>query len=139
MSCNHKNVNNSELDNDSIVSDYDNSVFNDITDAIIHRDLLVSSYVSDSIFCKMSDETIANIYTVLKNKEHNGVITQHDITDEYLVNSNIYNNLPKKNISIDNRTAINDSIEKIQTSINQRDTIINGKKVKIKTITEYYE
>lgn len=132
-------MSNSELDNDSIVSDYDNPVFNDIADAIVHRDLLTSSYVSDSIFCKMSDETIVNIYTVLKNKGYNETITQRDITDEYLVNSSIYNNLPKKDIPIDNRIAINDSIEKVQTSINQKDTIINGKKVKIKTITEYYE
>lgn len=140
ISCNgESSENTTEITNDSIVSDYSNPVFNDITDVIVYRDVLNKSYISDSIYRQMSDETLINIYTVLKNKGHNTSISKRDITDEYILNNNIYDNLPKNASDIEINDSNEISTNRIQTSINQRDTIINGKNVKIKTITEYYE
>lgn len=73
--------------------------FNNPTDAVLYKQERCRQLEFDSIFCKLSDQELANICSVLaKNQSTFGI---SDIVYEYKANKRIYSALPEAPLPIE--------------------------------------
>jgi hypothetical protein len=68
------------------------SAFTDVTDVMIYRQNAEWNHYVDSVFLQMTDQEIANVFSVLRKQMETVRIT--DIVHEYNSNRRIYRNLP---------------------------------------------
>ena len=106
-----------------------NPQFDNVSAVLTYKDELSTSEYEDSVFRQMSPTMVFNIATVVINRD--GFATKTSIVKEYEHGKQIYDGLPR-NIP-DSLTHPN----QISSEISTKDTMINGKKVRIKTIKEY--
>lgn len=106
-----------------------NPQFDNVSAVLTYKDELSTSEYEDSVFRQMSPTMVFNIATVVINRD--GFATKTSIVKEYEHGKQIYDGLPQ-NIP-DSLTHPN----QISSEISSKDTVINGKKVRIKTIKEY--
>lgn len=114
-----------EMDSTIIV----NPQFDNVSAVLTYKDELSTSEYEDSVFRQMSPTMVFNIATVVINRD--GFATKTSIVKEYEHGKQIYDGLPQN---------IPDSLthpKQISSEISSKDTVINGKKVRIKTIKEY--
>lgn len=106
-----------------------NPQFDNVSAVLTYKDELSTSEYEDSVFRQMSPTMVFNIATVVINRD--GFATKTSIVKEYEHGKQIYDGLPQN---------IPDSLthpKQISSEISSKDTVINGKKVRIKTIKEY--
>lgn len=144
----------SECESDSIlVAQYidrvSNPTFINIHEVLSFRDKLIENAAIDSLITALPEKTLTDVAGVVINK--NGVATKKQIAEEYRANQQVYNNLPDKTTDINEPTAEKPTqTEAVQTRVvdapvenavkyNYRDTVINGKKIRIETKTIEYE
>ena len=106
-----------------------NPQFDNVSAVLTYKDELSTSEYEDSVFRQMSPTMVFNIATVVINRD--GFATKTSIVKEYEHGKQIYDGLPR-NIP-DSLTHPN----QLSSEISTKDTMINGKKVRIKTIKEY--
>lgn len=68
--------------------------FETVEDAIIYKQLEREKCIVDSTFLSMSDQTVANVVSVLQKQQMR--ITVANIVHEYVFNKHVYDGLPKK-------------------------------------------
>lgn len=113
--------------------------FTNVESVLQYQSDLVQQALTDSIFRQLSTKTITDVVTVcLKNHSS---ITIKDIVTEFIANHNIYSNLPQNTTTLDVQTThptpTENFIKPVPPDISQleKDTIINGRKIKM----QYYD
>lgn len=131
------------------IEEYLNPTFDDVNVLLTYRDVLSKEHQMDSIFLSLPEPVLKNVTTVLLNKY--GETNQEDVVNEYVKNKEIYDNLRTPPLPSTNET--NDSTDKIINGLVResgaqktravmyefKDSIINGKKVRIKITHEITE
>ena len=130
------------------IEEYLNPTFDDVNVLLTYRDVLSKEHQMDSIFLSLPEPVLKNVVTVLLNKY--GETTREDVVNEYVKNKEIYDNL--RTPPLPSTTEANDSADKIINGLVQeshqktravmyefKDSIINGKKVRIKITHEITE
>lgn len=120
-----------------------NPSFTSVEQILAYRQDLNKESFIDSVLATMPVETLTDVATVVINKR--GSTTQGDIVEEFRQNRQVYTHLhPTATENPANTTppdqAIQDSINAVlqyvgTTSINYKDTVIDGKPVKQKIVT----
>lgn len=121
-----------------------NPSFTSVEQVLSYRQAIKKECFIDSVMDAMPVETLTDVVTVLINKK--GGATQSDIVEEFRQNKQVYTNLhptAAQNLPVDNtppNSTAQDSIDNLlqyvgTTSINYKDTVLNGKPVKMKTVT----
>ena len=130
------------------IEEYLNPTFDDVNVLLTYRDVLSKEHQMDSVFLTLPEPVLKNVVTVLLNKY--GETTREDVVNEYVKNKEIYDNL--RTPPLPSTTEANDSADKIINGLVQeshqktravmyefKDSIINGKKVRIKITHEITE
>ena len=109
-----------------------NPQFDNVSAVLTYKDELSTNEYEDSVFRQMNPTMLYNIATVVINRDK--IATKTSIVKEYENGKQIYDGLPK---------VVPDSIShgpksrKISYESGLKDTVINGKKAKVKTTIEY--
>lgn len=109
-----------------------NPQFDNVSAVLTYKDELSTNEYEDSVFRQMNPTMLYNIATVVINRDK--IATKTSIVKEYENGKQIYDGLPK---------VVPDSIShgpksrEISYESGLKDTVINGKKAKIKTTIEY--
>ena len=109
-----------------------NPQFDNVSAVLTYKDELSTNEYEDSVFRQMNPTMLYNIATVVINRDK--IATKTSIVKEYENGKQIYDGLPK---------VVPDSIShgpksrEISYESGLKDTVINGKKAKVKTTIEY--
>lgn len=135
--CTNKRDTARKISNDSVkvaeqIEGIVNPKFDNVSAVLTYKDELSTSEYEDSVFRQMNPTMLYNIATVVINRDK--IATKESIVKEYENGKQIYDGLPK---------AVPDSIlhsskqQEISYESSVKDTVIGGKKAKLKTTIEY--
>ena len=135
---------NTRLDSTAVLKAIDAKLvptFTSADDIVDFRQDILEQKKCDSIFLKMPDKTLFNVASVLIKK--NGSCTKKDVVQEFREHSDIYNNLPPEAdlpVQVVTAPTSQDTARHvIGETTSSRDTMIEGKKIRITTTTTSYE
>lgn len=96
--------------------------FDTVEDVMIYKQLEYEKYLVDSTFLSMSDQTVANVVSVLQKQTIK--LTIANIVHEYAFNKHIYDGLPKTNDN-ENKIIIYDKYSEVTANVkpNKPDSI----------------
>lgn len=119
-----------------------NPEFHSISQIFVFREQIKKNEATDSIFMSLPPSILRDVSQVLLNKH--GTASKQSIVEEYTTNQEVYNNLKEspeaeelieENIRAD--TSMVQELIANRVELIEKDTIIDGKKAKIKTVISY--
>lgn len=121
-----------------------NPTFVTVDEVLDFQEQLICNYQCDSVLKTISSKKLTDIATVAIKKH--GVITKKDLVREYLNDQTVYDNLPNNVVLQTTEQQTEQKEENVkqegaiyETRYNYKDSVIDGKKVKIETKTVVYE